>query len=173
VEGGALGTAVIDHFRRRGAHLIATTHYDSLKSYASTTGGVWSARHLASIPETFAPTYKLIYGSPGRSLAIEIAKRLGMPADCHSPRPARISPSVKSSSPSTSLGWTTTCGRSNGNASRQRRSGLPSPRPSGSFARARRRVRDREEAVPEAPGFEARGAGSRAARKEIDTSLTG
>ena len=35
VEGGALGTAVIDHFRRRGAHLIATTHYDSLKSYAS------------------------------------------------------------------------------------------------------------------------------------------
>src|SRR5882672_8384705 len=31
-------------------------------------------------PESFAPTYKLIYGSPGRSLAIEIAKRLGMPA---------------------------------------------------------------------------------------------
>jgi DNA mismatch repair protein MutS2 len=31
-------------------------------------------------PETFAPTYKLNYGSPGRSLAIEIAARLGMPA---------------------------------------------------------------------------------------------
>ena len=40
VEGGALGIAVIDHFRRRGAHLIATTHYDALKSYASTTEGV-------------------------------------------------------------------------------------------------------------------------------------
>ena len=79
IEGGALGTAVIDHFRRRGAHLIATTHYDSLKSYASTTEGVVSAA-FGFNPENFAPTYKLIYGSPGRSLAIEIAARLGMPA---------------------------------------------------------------------------------------------
>jgi DNA mismatch repair protein MutS2 len=80
VEGGALGTAVIDHFRRRGAHLIATTHYDSLKAYASTTEGVVSAA-FGFNPENFAPTYKLVYGSPGRSLAIEIAARLGMPAD--------------------------------------------------------------------------------------------
>jgi DNA mismatch repair protein MutS2 len=78
VEGGALGTAVIDHFRRRGAHLIATTHYDALKSYASTTEGVQSAA-FGFDAETFAPTYRLIYGSPGRSLAIEIAARLGMP----------------------------------------------------------------------------------------------
>ena len=78
VEGAALGTAVIDHFRQRGAHLIGTTHYDSLKSYASTTEGVMSAA-FGFNPETFAPTYRLIYGSPGRSLAIEIAARLGMP----------------------------------------------------------------------------------------------
>ena len=79
VEGGALGIAVIDHFRSRGAHLIATTHYDSLKSYASTTEGVASAA-FGFNPETFAPTYRLQYGSPGRSLAIEIAARLGMPS---------------------------------------------------------------------------------------------
>ena len=79
VEGGALGIAVIDHFRKRGAHLIATTHYDSLKSYASTTDGVVSAA-FGFNPETFAPTYRLLYGSPGRSLAIEIAARLGMPS---------------------------------------------------------------------------------------------
>ena len=79
VEGGALGIAVIDHFRRRGAHLIATTHYDSLKSYASTTEGVAGAA-FGFNPETFAPTYRIVYGSPGRSLAIEIAARLGMPA---------------------------------------------------------------------------------------------
>jgi DNA mismatch repair protein MutS2 len=79
IEGGALGIAVIDHFRKRGAHLIATTHYDSLKSYASTTEGVESAA-FGFKPETFAPTYRLMYGSPGRSLAIEIAARLGLPA---------------------------------------------------------------------------------------------
>ena len=77
-EGGALGIAVIDHFRQRGAHLVATTHYDSLKSYASTTAGVVSAA-FGFNPENFAPTYRLVYGSPGRSLAIEIAARLGMP----------------------------------------------------------------------------------------------
>ncbi len=78
-EGGALGIAVIENFRLRGAHLVATTHYDALKSYASTTEGVTSAA-FGFDPESFAPTYKLIYGSPGRSLAIEIAARLGMPA---------------------------------------------------------------------------------------------
>ena len=30
------------------------------------------------MPTTFAPTYQLIYGSPGRSLALEIAARLGL-----------------------------------------------------------------------------------------------
>jgi DNA mismatch repair protein MutS2 len=78
VEGGALGIAVIDHFRRRGAHVIATTHYDSLKSYASATEGVVSGA-FGFDRETFAPTYRLVYGLPGRSLAIEIAARLGMP----------------------------------------------------------------------------------------------
>jgi DNA mismatch repair protein MutS2 len=78
-EGGALGTAVIDHFRKRGAHLVATTHFDVLKTYASTTEGVQSAA-FGFDPVTFAPTYRLVYGSPGRSLAIEIASRLGMPA---------------------------------------------------------------------------------------------
>ena len=78
VEGGALGTAVIDHFRSRGAHLIATTHYDALKSYASTTPEVTGAA-FGFNPDTFAPTYQLHYGSPGRSLAIEIAARLGLP----------------------------------------------------------------------------------------------
>jgi DNA mismatch repair protein MutS2 len=77
VEGGALGVAVIDHFRRRGSTVIATSHYDALKTYASTTDGVVSAA-FGFDAETFAPTYQLIYGSPGRSLALEIAARLGL-----------------------------------------------------------------------------------------------
>ena len=30
-------------------------------------------------PQTFAPSYHLVYGAPGRSLAIEISQRLGLP----------------------------------------------------------------------------------------------
>jgi DNA mismatch repair protein MutS2 len=79
IEGGALGTAVIDHFRRRGAIVIATTHDDGLKTYAATTEGIQAAA-MGFVSETYAPTYKLVYGAPGRSLALEIAERLGMPA---------------------------------------------------------------------------------------------
>src|SRR6185503_17492567 len=32
IEGGALGVAIVDHFRRQGATVIATSHYDSLKT---------------------------------------------------------------------------------------------------------------------------------------------
>jgi DNA mismatch repair protein MutS2 len=77
IEGGALGVAVVDHFRKRGATVLATSHYDALKTYASTTDGVACAA-FGFNAETFAPTYQLIYGSPGRSLALEIAGRLGL-----------------------------------------------------------------------------------------------
>jgi DNA mismatch repair protein MutS2 len=78
-EGGALAMAIIDHFRLRGATVVTTTHFDALKSYASTTEGVASAG-FGFDPATFAPTYRLSYGSPGSSLALEIAARLGLPA---------------------------------------------------------------------------------------------
>jgi DNA mismatch repair protein MutS2 len=78
IEGGALGVSVIDHFRLRGAIVVATTHDDAIKSYAATTPGVMTAA-FGFNPETYAPTYRLVYGAPGRSLALEIAERLGMP----------------------------------------------------------------------------------------------
>jgi DNA mismatch repair protein MutS2 len=77
-EGGALATAIVNHFKQRGAMVIATTHYDALKTWGTATEGVITAA-FAFDPQTFAPTYRLIYGAPGRSLAIEIAQRLGMP----------------------------------------------------------------------------------------------
>ncbi len=77
-EGGALATAIVNHFRQRGAIVCATTHYDALKTWGTETDGVVTAA-FAFDPRTFAPTYRLIYGAPGRSLAIEIAQRLGLP----------------------------------------------------------------------------------------------
>jgi DNA mismatch repair protein MutS2 len=90
LEGGALGAAIVDHFRRRGALVVATTHDDAMKSYAATTDGVRTAG-FGFHPDTYAPTYRLIYGAPGRSLALEIAERLGMPADVIADARTRLS----------------------------------------------------------------------------------
>jgi DNA mismatch repair protein MutS2 len=77
LEGGALGVAIIEHFRTRGALVISTTHYEALKTYAATTPGVTAAA-FGFTPDTYEPTYQILYGSPGRSLALEMAGRLGL-----------------------------------------------------------------------------------------------
>jgi DNA mismatch repair protein MutS2 len=76
-EGGALATAVVDHFKSRGALIVCTSHSEAVKSYATTTPGV-SVAAFGFDPASFAPTYRLVYGSPGRSLALEIGGRLGL-----------------------------------------------------------------------------------------------
>jgi DNA mismatch repair protein MutS2 len=76
-EGGALATAVVEHFRSRGATVVCTSHSEAVKSYATTTPGVTVAA-FGFDPASFAPSYRLVYGSPGRSLALEIAGRLGL-----------------------------------------------------------------------------------------------
>jgi DNA mismatch repair protein MutS2 len=77
IEGGALGVAIVDHLRARGVTVVATSHYDALKTYASTTPGVACAA-FGFDATSFAPTYQLVYGTPGRSLALEVAARLGL-----------------------------------------------------------------------------------------------
>ncbi len=72
-------TAIVQHFRQRGALIVATTHFDAVKTWGIGTEGVAVAA-FAFDPHNFAPTYKLLYGAPGRSLAIEMAQRLGMPS---------------------------------------------------------------------------------------------
>src|SRR5687767_412155 len=78
-EGGALGVAIVDHFRKRGALVVATTHHGLMKAYAQSTPGVACAS-FGYDPETYEPTYQLAMGVAGRSLALEMAERLGLPA---------------------------------------------------------------------------------------------
>lgn len=76
-EGGALGVAIIDSVRRRGAFTIASTHLLAPKIYASTTAGVKNAS-MSFDQETLAPTYILRVGVPGASAGLDIARRLGL-----------------------------------------------------------------------------------------------
>ena len=78
-EGGALGVAIVDHFRERGATVVATTHHGLMKAYAQATPGVACAS-FGYDPQTYEPTYRLALGTAGRSLALEMAERLGLPA---------------------------------------------------------------------------------------------
>jgi DNA mismatch repair protein MutS2 len=79
-EGGALGVAIVEHFRRQGAMVLATTHHGLMKAYAQSTPGVATAS-FGYHPDTYEPTYRLALGAPGRSLALEMAERLGLPAE--------------------------------------------------------------------------------------------
>jgi len=79
-EGGALGTAVLEHFRRTGAFTLASTHLLALKAYGASTPGVLNAG-MGFNEETLEPTYALRLGAPGKSAGLEIAQRLGMPPE--------------------------------------------------------------------------------------------
>jgi DNA mismatch repair protein MutS2 len=78
-EGSALGVAMVDYFRERGAHIIVTTHYSGLKMYATNTPGVINAS-VEFDERTLKPTYHLLTGLAGSSSGIEIARRFGLPA---------------------------------------------------------------------------------------------
>ncbi len=77
-EGSALGVAVVDYFKRHGAHVLATTHYSGLKMYASNEPGVLNAS-VEFDEETLQPTYRLLVGLAGSSSGLEIARRFGIP----------------------------------------------------------------------------------------------
>jgi DNA mismatch repair protein MutS2 len=77
VEGGALGTAILDHLIGRRVFTVVTTHFSTVKMYALGSDRV----RVASVQfdsETCRPTFKLVMGVPGRSNALDIARHLGL-----------------------------------------------------------------------------------------------
>jgi DNA mismatch repair protein MutS2 len=79
-EGGALGVAVLDRCRSLGGFTLASTHLLALKVYGANTAGVLNGS-MGFDEETLEPTYVLRLGAPGKSAGLDIARRIGLPAE--------------------------------------------------------------------------------------------
>jgi DNA mismatch repair protein MutS2 len=77
-EGAALARAILNHLLETGCTTLVATHYPELKTFAHSTEAVVNASLEFDI-KTLRPTYKLTLGLPGRSNALAIATRLGLP----------------------------------------------------------------------------------------------
>jgi DNA mismatch repair protein MutS2 len=77
-EGAALARAILQHLLESGCTTFVATHYPELKNFAHDTEGVVNAS-LEFDVATLRPTYRLTIGLPGRSNALAIASRLGLP----------------------------------------------------------------------------------------------
>lgn len=78
-EGAALARALITELLEVGCLAITTTHYSELKSFAYMTPEVENGSVEFDLA-TLSPTYRLLVGVPGRSNALAIASRLGLPS---------------------------------------------------------------------------------------------
>jgi DNA mismatch repair protein MutS2 len=81
-EGGALGIAVLDVIRKRGAFTVASTHLMALKVYGASPQDAEKGSILNGAmgfnEATLEPTYVLQLGAPGKSAGLDIASRLGL-----------------------------------------------------------------------------------------------
>lgn len=77
-EGAALARAILSYLLEKKITCLIATHYPELKAFAHNTSGVVNASMEFNL-QTLRPTYHLTIGLPGRSNALSIAERLGLP----------------------------------------------------------------------------------------------
>jgi DNA mismatch repair protein MutS2 len=77
-EGSALAKAILGHLASRGIMAVATTHHRTVAAHAEATPRMMNAS-VDLDPATLRPTYLLTLGVPGRSYAMSVAAKLGLP----------------------------------------------------------------------------------------------
>jgi DNA mismatch repair protein MutS2 len=90
-EGAALARSILSNLLEQHITTFVATHYPELKTFAHTTAGVVNASLEFNV-QTLRPTYKLTLGLPGRSNALAIAQRLGLPQEIIDAARAEVNP---------------------------------------------------------------------------------
>ena len=90
-EGAALAEAVLHSLLQVGVTTVATTHLRRVAAYVQETPGMVNAS-VELDPDTFEPTYGLTVGLPGRSYALTIAARTGLPPEVVERAQSMLSP---------------------------------------------------------------------------------
>jgi DNA mismatch repair protein MutS2 len=79
-EGEALAAAVLDHLCDRKAAVVCTTHYEGLKVLALSDDRFVNASVGVEVA-TMNPNFRVVYGAPGSSVALSVARRFGVPEE--------------------------------------------------------------------------------------------
>ena len=90
-EGSALASAVLRHFQKTGAFVVGTTHHRGVARFVQEQPDMVNAS-VDLDPGTLEPTYHVTLGLPGRSYALTIAARLGIPQEVIDDARTGISP---------------------------------------------------------------------------------
>jgi DNA mismatch repair protein MutS2 len=80
VEGSALGIALLEYFKDKKSFVFVTTHHTPLKLYTLRSDYYTPASTLFD-RESLKPLYKIVYNAVGESMALEVAKKLGVPEE--------------------------------------------------------------------------------------------
>lgn len=78
--GGAIAQSILEYLNNNRVFGVITTHYQNLKHFAEETEGILNGAMLYD-RQNMRPLFSLSIGYPGSSFAVEIARKIGLPAE--------------------------------------------------------------------------------------------